>query len=60
MLNCIEVVTIKEKINKENVLIHVIQVDSCPFPYSLRIGWTKLYIVRHKNIGYSIVYKNIG
>ena len=38
----------------EGVKIHmfcVIQVDSCHFPYSLSIGWTKLYIVRQKNIG---------
>ena len=45
LLNFIEGVTTQEKITSENVLFCFIQVDSCPFPYSLSIGWSKLYIV---------------
>ena len=45
LFDVIEGVTLQEKISKEHVLICGIQVDSCPFPYSLDIGWTKLYRV---------------
>ena len=45
LLNFIYGVTIQEKISGENDPFCVIQVDSCHFPYSLSIGWSKLYIV---------------
>ena len=38
--NSIEGFPIREKIIKENVLIYVIQVDSCPLIHSLSLGWT--------------------
>ena len=55
--------TIQKKISSGNVLFCVIQLDSCHVPYSLSIGWSKLYIVQAEK--YRIYYKlqkkdNIG
>ena len=36
LLNFIEFVAIQEKISSENDLFSVIQVDSCPVPYSFK------------------------